>query len=72
MPRGPFDLVLCRNLVFTYFDEAGQQRALRRIARRMISDGILLIGRNERLPVDASGFVEEHAAPGAYRYRGPA
>lgn len=72
MPRGPFDLVLCRNLVFTYFDEAGQRRVLRRIARRMTAGGILLVGRNERLPVDASDFCEDHAAPGAYRYRGPA
>ena len=72
MPRGPFDLVLCRNLAFTYFDEAGQRRVLRRIARRMIAGGILLIGRNERLPTDASGFREDHATPGAYRYRGPA
>lgn len=72
MPRGPFDLVLCRNLVFTYFDEAGQRRVLRQIARRMIAGGILLIGRNERLPVDASDFGEDHAAPGVYRYRGPA
>lgn len=72
MPRGPFDLVLCRNLVFTYFDEAGQRQVLRRIARRMTAGGILLIGHNEHLPLDASDFGEIHAAPGAYRYRGPA
>ena len=72
MPRGPFDLVLCRNLVFTYFDETGQRQVLTRIARRMTAGGILLIGRNERLPVDASDFGEDHATPGAYRYRGPA
>jgi chemotaxis protein methyltransferase CheR len=72
MPRGPFDLILCRNLVFTYFDEAGQRRVLKRIARRMTAGGILLVGRNERLPADASDFGEDHAAPGAYRYCGPA
>jgi len=71
MPRGPFDLVLCRNLAFTYFDETGQRRVLKRIARRMTAGGILLIGRNERLPADSSGFREEHAVPGAYRYRDP-
>jgi chemotaxis methyl-accepting protein methylase len=26
MPNGLFDLILCRNLVFTYFDEALQRR----------------------------------------------
>lgn len=72
MPRGPFDLVLCRNLVFTYFDEAGQRRVLRRIARRMTAGGILLIGRNERLPADAPDFGEDSATAGAYRYSGPA
>jgi chemotaxis protein methyltransferase CheR len=72
MPRGPFDLVLCRNLVFTYFDEAGQRRVLRRIARRMTAGGVLLVGRNERLPADAADFGEDNAAPGAYHYRGPA
>lgn len=74
MPRGPFDLVLCRNLVFTYFNESGQRRVLRRIARRMVASGILLVGRNEHLPADASDFAEDEdmAVPGAYRYRGPA
>lgn len=71
MPRGPFDLVLCRNLAFTYFDEAVQQRVLKRIARRMIAGGILVIGRKERLPTDASAFREEPATRGAYRYRVP-
>lgn len=72
MPRGPFDLVLCRNLVFTYFDEAGQWRVLRRISRRMMAGGILVIGRNEHMPLDSLDFSKDHAAPGAYRYRGSA
>ena len=71
MPRGPFDLVLCRNLAFTYFDEVGQRSVLRRIARRMIPGSVLLIGRNECLPADTYGFREDQATPGAYRYRDP-
>jgi len=31
MPNGLFDLILCRNLVFTYFDEAVQRRILRQL-----------------------------------------
>lgn len=72
MPRGPFDLVLCRNLAFTYFDATWQQRVLERIARRMTAGGILLVGRNEYLPADVSGFRQDPATSGAYRYCSPA
>jgi chemotaxis protein methyltransferase CheR len=51
-PDGPFDLILCRNLVFTYFDEAGQQQALARIIERLQPGGILVIGKTEQLPTD--------------------
>ena len=51
-PDGPFDLILCRNLVFTYFDEARQQQALARIIERLQPDGILVIGKTEQLPSD--------------------
>ena len=32
-PVGPFDLVLCRNLVFTYFDEPTQRAAVERFPK---------------------------------------
>jgi chemotaxis protein methyltransferase CheR len=46
-PHGPFDLVLCRNLAFTYFDEATQRETLQRIEG--VTD-MLVIGAHERLP----------------------
>lgn len=46
-PAGPFDLVLCRNLVFTYFDEATQRAALQRFASVAPT---LVIGAHEALP----------------------
>ena len=46
-PAGPFDLVLCRNLVFTYFDEATQRAALQRFA---CVTSTLVIGAHEALP----------------------
>lgn len=49
-PLGPFDLVLCRNLVFTYFDEALQAATLARIVAHLGPDGVLVIGRQDRLP----------------------
>jgi chemotaxis protein methyltransferase CheR len=50
MPDGPFDLVLCRNLVFTYFDETLSQLILHRIAERILPGGALVIGSHESLP----------------------
>jgi len=56
MPDGPFDLVLCRNLAFTYFDDAVQRDILRRIARCSAEDGYLVIGGHETLPAGAEEF----------------
>ena len=51
-PAGPFHLVLCRNLVFTYWDEALQRQAVERIRRRLLPGGALVVGGHERLPGD--------------------
>jgi chemotaxis protein methyltransferase CheR len=53
MPPGPFQLVLCRNLVFTYFDEASQKAALAGIVDRLCNNGVLVVGMHERLPLPA-------------------
>ena len=50
MPAGPFDLICCRNLVFTYFAESGQRRLLAEIRRRLRPGGALVLGSHERLP----------------------
>src|SRR3990170_315678 len=50
MPPGVFDLILCRNLAFTYFDEQGQSNALRRLLERLRPGGALVLGRRESLP----------------------
>ncbi len=49
-PPGPFDLILCRNLVFTYFDRAGQEAALARMVEELRPGGAMVVGRGERLP----------------------
>ncbi|MDJ0945130.1 MAG: CheR family methyltransferase [Kiloniellales bacterium] len=56
MPAGMFHLVLCRNLVFTYFDKDRQLRSAADLAARMPGGGILVLGKHERLPVDCPGF----------------
>lgn len=50
MPAGPFDLVACRNLVFTYFAVPLQARLLEAMTARLAPGGVLLIGSHERLP----------------------
>jgi chemotaxis protein methyltransferase CheR len=50
MPRGPFHMVLCRNLVFTYFDTGLQARLLHDIVRRLLPGGFLVVGAHEALP----------------------
>ncbi len=49
-PDGPFDLILCRYLAFTYFDEALQRSVLDRLLAHLRSGGYLVIGKQESLP----------------------
>ena len=56
-PAGKFDLVLCRNLVFTYFEPAVQIDMLAVFASRLQPRGWLVVGRGERLPHPAHGFA---------------
>lgn len=50
MPAGPFHLVLCRNLAFTYFQQALQARLLAGITQLLVPGGFLVIGAHEKLP----------------------
>lgn len=49
-PDGPFDLVLCRNVAFTYFDVPLQRAVLARIQSVLAHEGELVIGKGEKLP----------------------
>lgn len=69
MPEGPFDLILCRNAAFTYFDEALQREVLQRLRERLVSGGILALGRHEALPAGAQGWFAHPHHPGVYEKR---
>ncbi len=56
MPDGLFDLVLCRNLVFTYLDERLQREIGHAIHKRRVPGGVLGIGRRDVLPEHTAGF----------------
>jgi chemotaxis protein methyltransferase CheR len=48
-PPGPFDIILCRNLAFTYFAPRLQQRVLAGFAERLVAGGYLVVGAHEHI-----------------------
>jgi chemotaxis protein methyltransferase CheR len=53
--REKLDLVLCRNLVFTYFDEPLQNLTFERILPVLTKAGALVLGIHEQLPDNVVG-----------------
>jgi chemotaxis protein methyltransferase CheR len=66
MPAGPFDLILCRNLAFTYFELDLQRTILAGLEKRLSPGGALLVGGHESLPEPAP-LVRCAEIPGLYR-----
>ena len=50
IPYHPFHLILCRNLVFTYFNITLQREILQRLWNNLHPAGFLVIGIHENLP----------------------
>jgi chemotaxis protein methyltransferase CheR len=50
LPPGPFHLILCRHVVFTYFDERLQLDILERMVEHLLPGGMLVTGKQEPLP----------------------
>ncbi len=72
MPDGPFDLILCRNCAFTYFDHSLQGALLRGFGQRLREGGALLVGAHEALPPESPGWKAWPGGHGVYRKNGPA
>jgi chemotaxis protein methyltransferase CheR len=66
-PAGPFDIILCRHLVFTYFDESLQLDILRTILSRLGPNGILVTGKQEPLHSEATCLEPYAPHSGVYR-----
>ena len=58
LPAGPFDLVLCRNLAFTYFAESVQIEVAGRLLERMHAGGFMVLGSHEVWPGPVPGVEE--------------
>ena len=54
-PEGPFDVVVCRN-VLIYFDDPLQQRVLRAFEDALRPGGTLFLGRSEAIPKQGGSF----------------
>ncbi|MBK8994695.1 MAG: chemotaxis protein CheR [Myxococcales bacterium] len=67
LPPGPFDLISCRNVAFTYFDAAARMKLLPRLLERLRPRGYLLLGRREDLPRSETRLAE--LDPGSRLYR---
>jgi chemotaxis protein methyltransferase CheR len=65
--EGPFHLILCRNLVFTYFDETSQREILQKLTDKLCSGGALIIGKLESLPDGPSEIQPWLPGLGVYR-----
>lgn len=57
-PPGPFDLILCRNLVCTYFSSELQREVLVALARVLQPGGALMLGMHEDLPTSVAHIFE--------------
>jgi chemotaxis protein methyltransferase CheR len=67
MSQGPFNLILCRNVAFTYFAEALQREVLQRMVDRLEMGGVLVIGAHESLPEGSGGLALVPGCQGIYR-----
>ena len=65
---GRFHLVACRNLAFTYFDEALQTQVLARLLASLTEGGFLVIGAHEDLPEPSKDLVPLKSGLGIFRH----
>ena len=62
MPEGPFEVILCRNVAFTYLELPVQRTVLQRLGARLQPEGVLVLGAHESLP-EGSGWERRGALP---------
>jgi chemotaxis protein methyltransferase CheR len=57
VPATALQLILCRNLVYTYYDEGLQRETTQRLVDALQPGGLLVVGSHETLPNDVPGFT---------------
>ena len=58
IPFGPFDLILCRNVAFTYFNPGLQRQIIDKVRCALRPGGFLVIGNTESLPHSSPGWEQ--------------
>ncbi len=69
-PDGFFDLILCRYVVLTYFDDTRQQETLARIEKKLVPGGALAVGSTETIPPGMTALTPWTTSAKVYR-KGP-
>jgi len=59
LPDGSFDLILCRNLAFTYFQQDLQLKLLEQFIKKLRPNGFFVLGANESLK-QSDNFLEPY------------
>lgn len=67
-PFGPFDVVLCRN-VLIYFSSDVRRLVFGRLASAIAPDGLLMLGAGETAMGQTDSFVSDYECRGLYRPR---
>jgi chemotaxis protein methyltransferase CheR len=67
LPGAPVRLILCRNVVFTYFDDDARRATLERLVTVLAPGGALVVGSGERIP-PGSPLAPWHPALGIFSY----
>ncbi len=67
LPNYRYDLILCRNLAFTYYDLPLQKETLALLIKHTAPGGVLVLGAHESLPEDDTPFVSWAGAKAIYR-----
>ena len=55
-----YHLILCRNLVFTYFNTARQLKFVNKLQQQLVEGGVLVLGVHETLPEEVTGWRRWH------------
>jgi chemotaxis protein methyltransferase CheR len=66
VPTASLHLILCRNLVYTYFEPNLQQEITRHFSSSLQPSGVLIIGIQEMLPEPIPGFAPLFPNQGVY------
>ena len=67
IPDTSFDLILCRNVVLTYFEPELRRAVMRRVAGTLRPGGALVVGVHETLPQGMDDLVPWPQARAVFR-----